>query len=90
MINIPLVKTTMLSVFTVMFVGYWNTYSSQIAYAPNLPTISYGLYRFIHSSQISEPTLMMAGAMLLLVPILLFYVLGNKFMMGNLTVGSVK
>lgn len=90
MINIPLVKTTMLTVFTVMFVGNWNTYTTQIAYAPNLPTISYGLYRFIHGSQISEPTLMMAGAMLLLVPILVFYVLGNKFMMGNLTVGSLK
>ena len=89
-INFPLVKITFLSVFTLIFVGNWNDYTTPLVYARSLPTAAYALHLFIHQTQISEPTLMMTAAMLLMLPILLLYIFANKFLLGNLTMGGVK
>lgn len=90
LINFPLVKITFLSVFTLVFVGNWNDYTTPLVYARSLPTAAYGLHLFIHQTKISQPTLMMTAAMLLMFPMLLLYIFANKFLLGNLTMGGVK
>ncbi len=89
-IMLPLVRTTFLSVMVIGFVAAWNNYTTPLAFAPNKPTAAYGLFLFIQSTRISEPTLKMMAAMMLMIPILIVYATCNKFLMGNLTMGSVK
>lgn len=89
-IMMPLVKTTFLSIFLIAFVRMWNDYNRPLAFAPNLPTASFGLFRFLQNTRVNEPPLKMMGSMLLLIPILTFFAIFNKKLMGNLTVGGVK
>ncbi len=89
-IMFPLVRTTFLSVMVISFVSAWNNYTTPLAFAPNKPTVAYGLHLFIQSTRVSEPTLKMMAAMMLMVPILIAYACFNKLLMGNLTMGSVK
>lgn len=89
-IMLPLVKTTFLSVFTLMFVSLWNNYTTALAFAPNRPTVAYGFFRLKANTQAGYDSERMAGAMILMLPILLFYVFANKFLIGNLTVGGLK
>lgn len=89
-IMMPLVRTTFSSVMLIMFVSAWNNYTTPLAFAPNKPTAAYGLHMLIHGTRTSEPTLKMTGAMLLMIPILVFFCLFNKKLLGELTVGSVK
>ena len=89
-INLPLVKTTFFSVFTLILVSAWNNYATPLAFAPNVPTVSYGLMIFIHNTRVNEPPLQMAGALLLLIPILTVFAFTNQLLMGNLSIGGVK
>lgn len=89
-IMMPLVKTTFMSIFLIAFVRMWNDYNRPLAFAPNLPTASFGLFRFLQNTRVNEPPLKMMGSMLLLIPILTFFAIFNKKLMGNLTVGGVK
>ena len=89
-IMLPLVMPTFISIAVIAFVQSWNNYTSPLAFAPNKPTAAYGFFRLTRNTQVSEPTLKIAGAMVLMIPILLLYCVMNRFMTGNLTVGSVK
>lgn len=89
-IMLPLVMPTFISVVVLQFVPAWNNYTTPLAFAPNKPTAAFGFFNLVQATQTSEPTLKMTGAMLLMFPILLLYCGLNKFMSGNLTVGSVK
>ena len=89
-IMLPLVMPTFISIAVSAFVQSWNNYTSPLAFAPNKPTAAYGFFRLVQNTRVSEPTLKMTGAMVLMFPILLLYVVMNQFMTGNLTVGSVK
>ena len=89
-IMLPLVMPTFISVAVLQFVNAWNNYTTPLAFAPNKPTAAFGFFSLVQATQTSEPTLKMSGAILLMFPILLLYCFLNKFMSGNLTVGSVK
>ena len=89
-IMLPLVKTTFMSIFLIAFVRMWNDYNRPLAFAPNLPTASFGLFRFLQNTRVNEPPLKMMGSMMLMIPILTFFAIFNKKLMGNLTVGGVK
>lgn len=88
-IMLPLVKTTFSSVMLIGFVGAWNNYTVPLAFAPNKPTAAYGLFTLVQGTR-AMPTEKMTGAMILMIPVLVAYMLLNKKLMGNLTMGSVK
>ena len=50
-IMMPLVKTTFMSIFLIAFVRMWNDYNRPLAFAPNLPTASFGLFRFLQNTR---------------------------------------
>ncbi len=89
-IIMPVAKTTFLTVMLLGFVSAWNNYETPLVFAPNKPTAALGLFRLTQNTRVSEPTLKMTGAMLLLAPILILFIFLNKHLMGNLTIGSVK
>ena len=89
-IVLPLVRITFLSVFVLLFVQYWNNYTTPLAFAPEVPTVAYGFYRTITLSTHVDETEKMAASFILIIPMFIMFIFANKFLMGNLTMGSVK
>lgn len=89
-INLPLVRTTFLSVFILMFVSYWNNYSTPLAFAPELPTVAYGFWFTVIRTTHLYLTEVAAGGVILMIPMIVLFIFANKFLMGNLTMGGVK
>ena len=91
-IMLPLAKNTMFCVMLILFIGFWNDYQTPLLFMPNYPTISIGLYHIVmgYSNNFANTTYRMAGAMLVLIPILIFFIIFNDKVMGNLTIGGIK
>ncbi len=86
----PLMKNTILVLFLITFVGYWNDYQAPMLYWKSYPTIAVGLLNFTTNPLNSSIPEKMAGCMVVLVPILAIFFLFKDKMMGNLTVGGLK
>lgn len=91
-IMIPLVKTTFFLVFLLQFIGLWNDYQTPLLYLPNHPTIAQGLYyfNFSLSNEYATVPAKIAGAMFVLLPILIVFLALRDKLMGNLTLGGDK
>ncbi len=97
-IAMPLMRNTILTIFLIKFVEFWNDYQTPMVYMSPHPTISYGLNLMINSNLPSSGTAFnpahiparMAAVVYTALPVaVLFMVFQNK-LMGNLTVGGVK
>lgn len=91
-IALPLVRTTFSLVFLLKFVDFWNDYQTPLIYLPNHPTISQGLYHFNFSTDnmLATVPVKIAGAMYVLLPILLIFIIFRNKLMGDLTIGGLK
>lgn len=91
-IMIPMVKNTMGCLLLLEFIGLWNDYSTPMVYLPSYPTVAYGLYTF-QFSNISEATVIpvqLAACLTVMLPILVLYVIFNKQLIGNISIGGLK
>ena len=93
-IMIPLAKNTIVTIFILLFISYWNDYQTPLVYIPDMPTAAYGLYTFnrgnqVHGSLQTAP-IKLAGGMLLLLPILIMFLILKDRIMGNISVGGLK
>lgn len=91
-IALPLVRSLFFTVMLINFITFWNDYQTPLIFMPSFPTVALGMF---HMATTAENTLAtipmrMAGAMLLLVPILIVFLFTHKRLMGNLTVGGIK
>lgn len=91
-IALPLVRSLFFTVMLINFITFWNDYQTPLIFMPSHPTVALGMF---HMATTTENTLAtipmrMAGAMLLLVPILIVFMFTHKRLMGNLTVGGIK
>lgn len=91
-IMMPLIKTTFFTVMIILFIGFWNEYQVPLLYMPHVPTVAMGMYHMSSTTinGMSKVPMRMAGAMMLLIPILLLFVCTNKMLLGNLTMGGIK
>lgn len=91
-VMLPLAKNTFLTIMLLKFITYWNDYSTPLVYLPNHPTAAVGLFKFSMSTNpmIASVPMKLAGAMLLLLPILAIYIFLHDKLMGNLSMGGVK
>ena len=91
-IGLPLVRTSILTIMLLMFVGQWNDYQSSMLFMPAKPTIAYGLYMFNFntSNELSSMPMKLCGSFLLLVPILTVFLVFQKQFMVNVAIGGVK
>ncbi len=87
-IALPLVKNTMITVGLLLFINYWNDYSIPMIYLPSYPVLAYGLFVFTDSN--AYVPYQMAGATILVVPMLIIFLIFQKRLMGNLTEGGLK
>lgn len=98
-IALPLVKNTILTVFLIKFVEFWNDYQTPMVYMGAMPTVSYGLYLAINGNpENPKDTIfnpkhvpsMMAAVVYTALPVTLVFLVFQNKLMGNLTIGGVK
>lgn len=94
-IALPLIKNTFFTVLLIKFIVFWNDYQSPMIYMPSYPTIAYGLRTLMktNAQQASVHTQIparMAAAILTAAPVTVLFVIFQKRLLGNLTMGGVK
>jgi ABC-type glycerol-3-phosphate transport system permease component len=91
-IILPLIKNTFLTIMLINFVAYWNDYQTPLVYIPSYPTMAYGLYLYNFStiSEISDTPMKIAGCMIVFLPILIVFIIFQKRLMGNVSMGGIK
>lgn len=89
---LPLAKPAVSTVVILNFVWRWNDYEAPLIFLTNnkLYTLTVGLTNFIDESGFSQDHLIMAAATVALIPMVLVFLLGQKYFIEGLTSGSVK
>ncbi|MBE5751715.1 MAG: carbohydrate ABC transporter permease [Clostridiales bacterium] len=93
-ICLPLVKTTIITMWMMDFIAAWNDYSTPMVYLQANPTAAYGLYVYNQNKsgggQFAHVTFKVAGFMVLLTPIIVLFAIFKDKFMGNLLEGGLK
>ncbi len=91
-IMIPLVKSTIFAVGLLMFIGFWNDYQTPMLYIPSTPTVAYGLFQFsnIGEAGTSSVPVILAGSIVVMIPMIAIFIIFKDKFIGNLTVGGIK
>lgn len=92
-IAMPLIINSIIAVFILQFITFWNDYAGPIIYLQDYPTAAVGLFRYVYNPTTQEAstiTLRMAGCMLLFLPTLIVFLCFKNIFMGNLTIGGIK
>jgi ABC-type glycerol-3-phosphate transport system permease component len=88
----PFALGTMLTVFLLNFITYWNDYQIPMIYLPSHPVAAYGMYVFQMSTEtaLANTPVKLAGIFLMAAPIVLVALIFSRRLMANLSVGGVK
>lgn len=88
----PLAKPAMATVVILNFVWRWNEYEAPLIFISdkNLYTLTVGLTNFIDEAGVAKENLITAGAVIALLPMLIIFIFGQRYMIEGLTAGSVK
>lgn len=88
----PIAKPAMATVVILNFVWRWNAYEAPLIFITdkNLYTLTVGLTNFIDEAGFAMDHLIMAGAVVAMIPMLIIFLIGQRYMIEGLTSGSVK
>lgn len=92
-IYFPLAANIFFTVYLILFVNYWNDFTTPMMFLPSKPTLSYAIYyttTLDSGSAFNRDTRRMAALMVFAVPIIIIFGIFNKRLMTNLTMGGVK
>ena len=91
-IMLPLIRNTFLVVMLLRFIEFWNDYQTPLIYLKSYPTVALGMFNMANTREngLSTVPMRMTGAMLMLLPILVIFLVFQKRLIGNLTVGGIK
>jgi raffinose/stachyose/melibiose transport system permease protein len=86
----PLLKAPMATVFMLVSLNVWNDFFSPFIYLRDYQrTLPTGLYTF-QGQHVTQWTILMAGTLLVLVPIMVLYVFLQRYMIAGITAGATK
>lgn len=87
----PLLKPIMITVMVFVALGIWNDYlmSSLFLTKTETKTLAIAAFTFL-SNHTADYSPMMAGLLLGIIPILIFYFIGQKYIIEGVVAGSVK
>jgi ABC-type glycerol-3-phosphate transport system permease component len=91
-IVLPMAKGPMVAVTILTLIGLWNDYLTPSIYLSQKPTIAVGIY-YLQSSLVksgSGQPIFFAAIILTMLPIILVFILFNKTIMENTSVGGLK
>lgn len=88
----PMAVSTILSVFILNFVAFWNDYQIPMIYWPSRPVAAYGMWIFNKSTIgfTARTPNKLAGILIMALPILIVYAFFNKRLATNVSVGGIK
>lgn len=91
-IMIPMIRTAIVALFILGFIGSWNDYMTPMVYLPSMPTIAYGLFSFRNSSDslVAAIPMQITGCVIVMIPIMIIFILFRNKIMGNLALGGLK
>ncbi|MFY9280333.1 MAG: carbohydrate ABC transporter permease [Caldicoprobacterales bacterium] len=91
-IILPLAKPALASLAILTFVWRWNDYEGPLVFLSNknLYTIPLGLTNFIDEMGGQQNTLIMAASVSAIFPIIIVFLLGQKYFIEGITAGSIK
>ena len=92
-IMFPFVKGTISTIILLNFINFWNDYQTPMLFIPSHPTLAYGLYHYTNASfeiETSNPPLQLAGCMLMAIPLFVIFIVFQKKLLGNLSMGGLK
>ncbi len=92
-IMFPFVSGTIFSVLLLNFISLWNDYQTPLIYMPSHPTLSFGLYYYVRGSfeaETADTPHQLAGCMLMAIPLFLIFIVFQKRLLGNLSMGGLK
>lgn len=91
-IIVPLAFGTIISVFVLNFIAYWNDFQIPMVYIPSHPVAAYGMYKFqdYRTIEIDSDTTRLSGIVLMALPIVIFYAFFNQRLNVNMADGGVK
>ena len=94
-IYLPLALNIFFTVYLMIFVSYWNDFTTPMMFLPSRPTLAYLVYykttyQTSGPTTLSPPTMKMAVLMVFAIPIIVIFTIFNKRLMTNLTMGGVK
>ena len=90
-IILPLVKPTMAAIAIMVFMGAWNDFLGPLIMLRDQSRfpLSLGLFG-LHVDQVNDSTLIMAGNMLMTVPVILIFFLFQRYFIEGVTVSGMK
>lgn len=93
-IALPMVTNTLVAIFILNFITYWNDYTFPMMFLPSYPTLAQGVYDLINgqgsrNANLSDATALATSLMVALPPIIVFIIFRNKIM-NNVTMGGIK
>lgn len=90
-VYLPLARPALISVFVIAFINNWDELLRPLLYlnSPELRTVPLGLMRFVGEFE-AEWSLLMAGSVASTLPLILIYILGQKYVLQGFSGGGVK
>ena len=92
-ICMPLAANIFWTIYLILFVNFWNDFTTPMMFLPSKPTLSYAIYyktTLDSGSSFNYSTRRMAALMMFAVPIVVIFSIFNKRLMSNLTMGGIK
>jgi len=91
-IALPLVRSLFFTIMLIQAIGFWNDYQTPMLFMPDRPTVAYGLYVFNQGTitQLNTVPFKLTAALEMMAPILIIFILFNKKIIGNVTMGGLK
>ena len=91
-IILPQAIPTIITVFLLSFITFWNDYQIPRYYLPSAPTISQGLYELNNNAPLDFKfvPIQLAALVGLTVPIVVIFALLNKYLKLNVAAGGIK
>ena len=91
-IILPQAIPTIITVFLLSFITFWNDYQIPRYYLPDSPTVAYGLFRYTTNlpDDLKTIPIQLAAFIGLTVPIVIVFALLNKFLKLNVATGGIK
>ncbi len=87
---LPIAFGTISTVMLLNFIQYWNDYQIPMIYWEPRPVVAYGLYHIVSTTEFKKPPVQLGATMVVAVPIIVLFLIFNKKIMSNMSIGGVK
>lgn len=90
----PIAMGTFSTVMLLNFIAFWNDYQIPMIYWESRPVVAYGLYYVVNRTSGKEgeasTPVKLASMILVAIPIIVIFLIFNKKIMSNMSIGGVK